>query len=227
MANRMLLALLFLAPPTENTACASVPLATATVSAPSPKTDPNDSSSAKLSGLEVRMKFKRPLRLVEWVDTRAEPGIVGLDGTLLISMKNTSTQQKVINPQEVHGLLFIADQIPHEILVVNPSQCLRDFSEPNDFRQSIAPGETRTYTIDEWGSAGSMWNPPAPGKYQLVYRVRPPSDEAREVPADAGSPKVMNHCIKALNDPRFWKEAVTSIPVPIELKTPSRQRRSQ
>jgi len=224
MGNWALIALVLLMTMGANMACASTPRPSAKIPGPVSTSDPSDRPADKIAGLKISVNVERPLRLLEWVDGKDKAGMVGLDGSLTIKMHNTSTEPKVVNPQEVHGLLFVHAQSRKETLVVNPSQCLRDFAEPYDARPVIAPGKNDAYTIDEWGSAGSMWKAPRPGKYQLFYRVRPPSDGPRKVPDDPGSPEVMDLCVKSLSDPKFWKDAVLSPGISVELKAPSRQR---
>ena len=171
-------------------------------------------------GITVTLTQTRKLQLVEWIWKPGKPGDIGLDGALTARITNTSKDSLVIKRLEIHGLLFSDVATGTRHLVINPSQCMRDFAQPADPVIQLDPGQSHEYTIDSWGSAGSMWQAPPAGTYHLTYRTLPGDQKTRPVPEDPGSIAVLNNCEQTLHSTEYWIGATPSSPLEIVLETP-------
>lgn len=177
---------------------------------------------ANASNLVVELEQARKLRLVEWFWNRKPVG-VGLEGTLVARVTNTASVPVAIKGLEVHGLLFsdITQGTPY--VIINPSQCMRDFALPSEPTIQLAPGQSHEYVFDSWGSAGSMWRAPPPGNYRVVYRVLLDDGASREVPEDPGSIQVLENGERMLQSREYWRDAAVSKPLEISLEAPVKQ----
>jgi hypothetical protein len=192
-----------------------------------------ESGGAPAVRVRVSLREKVPLRLVKFVYAGGE-GELGLEGELELTITNEGTIPVTVRDLDVHGLLFEDERTAARSLLIHPCDCavlLEDtpLSRSQVKRQTavIAPGESRSSTLEGFGCAGGMWVPPPPGTYLLTCRVLV-MPQTTPPPVSQGSPHPLStairECRRMLLSEEFWRGAAASPPLRITLRPPERKR---
>ena len=164
--------------------------------------------------VEVTLAVEKPLSLVKG---RGEKE-ARLSGKVVATLRNTSDEPVKIRDLQEHGLVFVSGK-GELTVVVHSCKCVQDAAEPEKAVAVIAPGKERKVTVDDWSCGGGSWPAPAPGRYQLEYRVLGVPNRLPEKAKP--DPKVqVPACQRDLAAQWFWESAVRSKPVDVELKAP-------
>lgn len=179
-----------------------------------------DASTAAPPALEVTLVQAKPLALVR---SAAGGKLPWLDGVLVATVTNRSQAPVRLRDLGEHGVVFVEPSGALRVLV-HSCKCVKDAVEPAEASFELAPGASRTVTVDDWGCGGGMWAAPPPGRYQVEYRVLPAP--AVQAPAEEEQPQVqVERCRQEFSSPRYWEGATGSKPLALELRAPRGKRR--
>ena len=91
---------------------------------------------------------------------------------------------------------------------------------------TLTPGASRVITIQDWGCSGH-WIPPAPGSYQVTYRVLVVTPGSllplKKMPPEwekLGVQGYMKRCRQMLLSKEYWEHSVSSPKVLLKLGEP-------
>lgn len=187
-------------------------------------------------GVRVELRESDPLRLVEYVyGPGAQERELGLEGVLEVALKNAGTRPAAVRDLHVHGLLFVSAKTGEKFLLIHPCDCafVTGDAEPPPGQiekrtHRLAPGESRSFTLEEFGCGGGMWEPPPPGEYLVTYRVLLASDGggAPQHPGRESRPPsvFLKDCREMLLSESFWVGGFASPPLKVTLRKPVMKR---
>lgn len=176
-------------------------------------------ATAAAPSVEVTLHQKKPLRLVRWIAGKGDPGMVGLEGFLVVTLKNTGASPVRLRNQENHGLVFTSQKDGALRLVMHSCKCVADAKAPHKDVVLLRPGQVRSFMLGEWGCGGGEWPPPPPGSYEVTYRVLAAPDPA-PAPAEGSVQDLIARCEAGLVAPATWASAASSAPLKVTLKKP-------
>jgi hypothetical protein len=164
--------------------------------------------------VHVAVELKSPLRL-------DAAGV--LRGVIVVRVENRGADSVELEHPDVHGFRLVPRAGGPDALIIHTCDCgfvLGLETPPEGRRFTLAPGQTRVLTFDDFTCSGGPFRTPPPGRYHLRYYVTPPS--AAPTHLDAGFD--LERCVRALES--LPPQAVESAPVPVELLIQAKHRRS-
>ena len=186
--------------------------------------------------VHVSLKEKAPLKLVEYVyGPGTDERELGLEGVLEVTLKNAGAEAVTVRNLHVHGLLFVSAKTGEKSLLIHPCDCAfvtgDEAPPPGQVEKQthrLASGSSQSFTLEDFGCGGGMWDPPPPGEYLLHYRVllaREGEATPQKSAAEHRPPSVfMKECRETLLSESFWAGGFTSEPLKVVLKKPVRKR---
>src|SRR5438034_729561 len=123
--------------------------------------------------ITIRLVEKKKLRLVRYTTGARDPGTVGLEGALEVTLANHDPAKTERLPKhDVHGLVFRPSGGGEPFVVLHSCQCVHDATSQKYEGFTLLPGMKHTFSLVEWGCGGGTWTPPPPGAYDVQYRSR-------------------------------------------------------
>lgn len=131
------------------------------------------------ASVEVEVTARKPLRL-------ARDG--ELKGTLAVKVTNRGTEPVTLQHRDVHGFRFTpasGEPVPQRIF----HSCECGFEQglqpaPASRTFTLAAGETKTLTFDDFTCGGGPFSAPSAGRYQVTYSLGEPEPPPRKADLD-------------------------------------------
>ncbi len=131
------------------------------------------------AAVDVELTVKKPLRV-------ARDG--ELKGTLAVKVTNRGTEPVTLQHRDVHGFRFTKDSgEPAPQRIFHSCECgfEQGLQPPPASRTfTLAAGETKTLTFDDFTCGGGPFSAPAAGRYQVTYSLGEPQPPRRKTALD-------------------------------------------
>lgn len=147
--------------------------------------------------VEIKIAKLTPLKL-----TRR-----GLTGRVIVEVTNRTDKPLSVYHEESHNVVFRSLKDGSLHVPFHTCACMKNAQgEPG---RTLVPAKgTQVLKFEDWGCAGSAYRAPAPGGYELTFRVFLQAKHHKRV--DKGQDAV---CLADLQSEDYWRDAVSSAPV--------------